>query len=135
MKKVLADTFYFFAFLNEDDAAHARADAFTATFTGEYITTGWVLTELADGLARPCQQRGLLAEVLKDLRGNPRVRMIPTTDSLLNEGIDLYVRRQDKEWSLTDCISFVVMQREGITDALTGDHHLEQAGFRALLKA
>ena len=40
----------------------------------------------------------------------------------------------DKEWTLTDCISFVVMQREGITDALTADHHFEQAGFVALLK-
>ncbi len=42
--------------------------------------------------------------------------------------------RPDKDWSLTDCISFVVMEEHGITDALTGDHHFEQAGFRALLK-
>ena len=47
---------------------------------------------------------------------------------------ELFHARLDKEWSLTDCISFVVMQREGITDALTGDHHFEQAGFTALLK-
>jgi predicted nucleic acid-binding protein len=133
MTKVFADTFYFFALLNQGDPAHVRAAEFTATFTGRYFTTGWVLTELADGLARPCQQRGLFAEVLKELRKN-RVRIIPSTDRLLNEGIDLYLRRKDKEWSLTDCISFVVMKRERITDALTGDHHFEQAGFRALLK-
>jgi uncharacterized protein len=46
----------------------------------------------------------------------------------------LYERRPDKSWSLTDCISFVVMQRDGISEALTGDHHFEQAGFVRLLK-
>jgi predicted nucleic acid-binding protein len=46
----------------------------------------------------------------------------------------LYVNRPDKQWSLTDCISFVVMEREGIADALTGDKHFEQAGFNVLLK-
>jgi predicted nucleic acid-binding protein len=40
----------------------------------------------------------------------------------------------DKEWGLTDCISFVVMQEQGLTDALTADHHFEQAGFTILLK-
>ena len=30
--------------------------------------------------------------------------------------------------------TFIVMQDRGITDALTADHHFEQAGFRALLK-
>jgi predicted nucleic acid-binding protein len=40
----------------------------------------------------------------------------------------------DKEWSLVDCISFVVMTDRKLTDALTGDHHFEQAGFNALLK-
>jgi len=50
-------------------------------------------------------------------------------------GLDrMYQRRPDKNWSLTDCISFVVMQDHGITEALTGDHHFEQAGFVALLK-
>jgi len=35
---------------------------------------------------------------------------------------------------LTDCISFVVMEESGITEALTGDHHFEQAGFVTLLR-
>lgn len=52
---------------------------------------------------------------------------------LFSEGLLLYRDREDKEWSLTDCISFVVMEREGLTEALTGDHHFEQAGYGALL--
>ena len=49
-------------------------------------------------------------------------------------GRQLYRERADKEWPLTDCISFVVMQEHGLAEALTADHHFEQAGFKALLK-
>jgi hypothetical protein len=48
-------------------------------------------------------------------------------------GLDLFADRPDKNWSLTDCVSFVVMHGEGLTEALTGDNHFEQAGFKALL--
>jgi uncharacterized protein len=53
---------------------------------------------------------------------------------LFSAGLELFRSRRDKEWSLTDCMSFVVMRERGITDALTNDHHFEQAGFRILLK-
>lgn len=55
------------------------------------------------------------------------------SDELFARGISLYNARKDKAWSLTDCISFVVMADEGLVDALTGDRHFEQAGFKALL--
>ena len=53
---------------------------------------------------------------------------------MFERGLDLFVNRPDKEWSLTDCISFVVMREHGLTEALTADHHFEQAGFVRLLK-
>ena len=133
MKTVFADSFYFFALANPNDPAHSRAVAFVKTFTGRMVTTGWVLTELADGWATP-KQRKFFVPMFAKFRANPNARIEPCTDQLLQEGIDLYHARPDKEWSLTDCISFVVMQREGITEALTGDKHFEQAGFVALLK-
>ena len=46
----------------------------------------------------------------------------------------MYVSHTDKEWSLTDCISFVVMRNRGIRRALTADAHFEQAGYAALLR-
>ncbi len=133
MKNVFADSFYFFALLNERDASHAKALELSTTFQGRMITTGWILTELGEGLANP-RQRSLFVAIYNDLKTQPNIVVVPCSDELLAEGIDLYARRLDKEWSLTDCISFVVMQREGITEALTGDHHFEQAGFIALLK-
>ena len=54
--------------------------------------------------------------------------------AIYDQGFALFSARLDKEWSMTDCISFAVMQREGLNEALTADHHFEQAGFVALLK-
>jgi predicted nucleic acid-binding protein len=48
--------------------------------------------------------------------------------------LDLFRRRSDKNWSLTDCSSFLIMQKMAISEALTYDLHFEQAGFRALLR-
>lgn len=134
MRTVFADSFYFFALGNRHDPAHAKALTFSQTFTGRLVTTGFVLVELADGCAGTAQRRAVAAEAVQELRNNPAVTIVPFTDPLFDEGLNLYQQRPDKEWSLTDCISFVVMQREGVTEALTGDKHFEQAGFVALLK-
>jgi hypothetical protein len=68
------------------------------------------------------------------LQQQKELAILPASRPLLEEGLVLYESRPDKEWSLTDCISFVVMQKERIAEALTGDRHFEQAGFVALLK-
>lgn len=67
------------------------------------------------------------------MRASPRTRIIPLDSRLLQRGLDLLARRADKNWSLTDCISFVVMEEEGIQEALTIDRDFEQAGFKAQL--
>jgi predicted nucleic acid-binding protein len=134
MRTVFADSFFYFALVNPNDPAHAKATAFTQGYTGRTVTTRCVLTELADGWSKPASRRAVFPQMLADLRASVATIIVPTTDQLWQEGVDLYERRPDKEWSLTDCISFVVMQREGITEALTGDKHFQQAGFVALLK-
>lgn len=134
MKTVFADTFYFLALLNPSDQAHAKAVAFTSGNTIRMVTTEWVLTELADGLAGSRRGRKEFLGTLADLQADADVTIVPGDPALMAEGVQLYAKRLDKEWSLTDCISFVVMQKQGITEAVTGDHHFEQAGFVALLK-
>ena len=62
------------------------------------------------------------------------VEIVPTSEELYQRAFQLYQSRADKEWGLTDCVSFVVMQDRGLSDALTTDKHFEQAGFRALLR-
>jgi len=62
-----------------------------------------------------------------------RLQVISDLEPWHSRGLALFGSRLDKDWSLTDCISFEVMSSYGITEALTGDHHFTQAGFRALL--
>ena len=132
MRTVFADSFYFFALLNDRDPVHEKAVAFVQSYHGRMVTTGWILTELGDGLANPANRPAFLA-TLDTLQADPNITVVGCGEELLAAGIDLFRQRPDKYWSLTDCLSFVVMQREGITEALTGDKHFEQAGFMALL--
>jgi uncharacterized protein len=71
---------------------------------------------------------------LESLETDPSIEVVLLTHSLYKLAFDLFKQREDKEWGLVDCISFIVMQDRGITDALTADTHFQQAGFRALLK-
>lgn len=132
MKTVFADTFFFLAILNPKDAAHQSSIAASRATCGRWITTAWVLTEVADAMALP-GNRTVYLKFLRTLEANRNVTIAPPTESLYRRGLEFYAERPDKEWSLTDCISFVVMQENAITDALTGDHHFSQAGFVALL--
>ena len=133
MRRVFADSFYFFAILNSRDPAHFRAMEFSRTRDEPIATTDWVLTELADGLATTSGRKAF-RRVVDDLEADRANLIVSANAELFEKGIELYDSRSDKQWSLTDCISFVVMSEEGIYEALTGDHHFEQAGFVALLK-
>lgn len=133
MRTVFADSYYFLALWNSQDQGHAKALAFTDADHEAMLTTDWIVVELADALSRPPNRETFLG-LFRDLQRQEHLTVIPASRELLDEGLDLYEDRPDKEWSLTDCISFVVMQGEGLTEALTGDKHFEQAGFVTLLK-
>jgi predicted nucleic acid-binding protein len=91
-----------------------------------------VLTELADGLADSLH-RSAFRRIVNDLQNDSEAIVIPPSQRLFEQGADLYNARKDKEWSLTDCISFIAMEQYSVREALTGDRHFEQAGFKALL--
>jgi len=72
---------------------------------------------------------------VRDLESDPSVQIVPASQVLFAAGFDLFARRPDKDWSLVDCISFMVMKKRRLNEALTTDQHFVQAGFRALLRA
>ncbi|MBI4579675.1 MAG: type II toxin-antitoxin system VapC family toxin [Planctomycetes bacterium] len=133
MTPCFADTFFFLALLNARDREHHDNARAANQVDRPVVTTYWVLLELADHLC-DADNRHLFGEVLDALRRDTRYEVIPADARLLDEAIELYRAREDKDGSLTDCTSFVIMNRRGMTEALTGDHHFEQAGFVAMLK-
>ena len=133
MRIVFADAYYYLAFVNERDAGHVAAIQFSQIYAGDTVTTEWVLMEVADALSDPWQ-RPIFLELLTRLNNEPGVTIIEASHELFDRGIALFSQRPDKSWSLTDCISFVVMEQYGLTESLTADHHFEQAGFVPLLK-
>jgi hypothetical protein len=132
--RVFADTAYFIALLNGKDSAHDAALHYSRQSFQQIVVTEFVLLELADAFSRPPDRADFLL-MDKHVRSTPSYTLIPASTELLRRGRDLFAARPDKEWSLTDCTSFIVMQETGLTDALTTDQHFTQAGFRALLVA
>src|SRR5438094_73846 len=114
MKAVFADTFYFLALLNKRDAAHGRAVAASRSAGLLLVTTEFVLIELADALCKP-QQRDEVLALWSVVETDPAFRLVSVTSDLIQNGKKLYRERPDKEWPLTDCISFVVMQEQGLS--------------------
>lgn len=130
---VFADAFALIAWLNPRDDAHAVVTAYLDGFTGRLVTTEWVLMELADALSAPTGRSTVVA-FLQAVRADPFFDVIGYDPLVYRAGFDLFAARPDKAWSLTDCISFAVMTQRGLSEALTADHHFEQAGFRAVFK-
>src|SRR5262245_16516121 len=127
------DTMYILALINPNDAWRAKALSWAERVSEPIVTTEAVLTEVADALCRSGHRRYAVLAI-KDLRADANVTCVPGGEALFKRGFELYSERPDKSWSLTDCLSFIVMRDRKITRALTGDVHFIQAGFQALLR-
>ena len=133
MTPIFIDTSFFVALALEDDALWRLAHAWLKVLQGPFVTTEFVLLEIGDSLSK-VHLRPVALNILSYAADDPMVTIVPADSNLFERGRALFQQRLDKEWSLTDCISFEVMREMKITDALTHDHHFAQAGFRALLR-
>lgn len=135
MNKFFLDTAYAIALSAVTDQYHQKAEILSRQIETEaipLITTRAVILEIGNALAK-LRYRAAAIELLDSLEEDLNVEIIPLSEELYSQAIELYRQRPDKEWGITDCISFVVMQDYGVTDALTTDEHFNQAGFKALL--
>ena len=135
MKKVFADSHYWIAIVNPRDQWAAAAKAARASLGDALIvTTDEVLTEFLAALRTGKHMRKQAARMVRLILENPNVRVVPQTRDSFLKGLNFYESRNDKEYSLIDCISMNVMRNESLSEVLTNDRHFEQEGYSVLIK-
>ena len=138
MNEVFVDTSGWASFFVRTEPHHAKAIELMTQWqqqNGRVVTTNYILSELAALFTSPLRvPRSTILDCIQTIRSRPWVEVVHIDPSLDEAAWKLFGDRLDKEWSLVDCASFVVMQQRGLTDALTADHHFEQTGFVRLLK-
>jgi uncharacterized protein len=130
---ILVDTSYLVALALPRDQLHARAFAWSQTIRTRLVVTEYVLWECVNFFSDQ-MNRARAETVVSHISDHAQYELIPATRGLFLRGYELHRNRPDKSWSLTDCISFLVMSQRRMQSALTYDLHFEQAGFEALLR-
>ncbi len=130
---IFVDTGYLLAALNPRDELFGRAQIWAQAVREPLITTEYVICELVNSLSAP-NDRLKAHAVVAEIQSSTSWELVHSNQALFSDGLLLHQQREDKHWSLTDCLSFVVMQQRNITQALAFDLHFEQAGSQALLR-
>ena len=130
---ILVDTGYFLALVQPRDELHQRAVSWANSISEPLLVSEYVIWETVNSLSVPAD-RPKAHLLISHLRTTPGYELVPASETLFEAGLQLHAARPDKAWSLTDCISFTIMEDRRIHRALAYDHHFEQAGFEALLR-
>lgn len=132
---MFADTAFWIALFRYRDQYHREARAWQGYIVrsgAALVTTEAVCWEWMNAMSGAAT-RGVAARAYEMIRLDPRIEVVACSLELRADALRLFSDRSDKDWSLTDCLSFVVMGHRNVQMALTPDHHFEQAGFRPVL--
>jgi len=137
MKQVFADTGFWIALLNPKDRWYEKAIAINKELEIEkttIVTSELVLIELLNFFGTfPSNIRQRTGLLVQNIQSHSTITIVSQTSLLFSKALELYLQRPDKQWSLTDCSSFLIMKELQITEALAHDKHFQQAGFITLL--
>ena len=135
MASYFADTSYWMAVSRQRDQYHLHAVAwnqFVIRTRSIVVTTEAVLWERLNAFS-DANTRAVAAEGYRRAHADARIEVVPFQPEPIGSAVQLYRARPDKSWILTDCLSFVVMERRQLTEALTTDRHFEQAGMKVMM--
>lgn len=131
--RVFVDTLFVVAQINQRDQYHVKAAELALEFEGyPLLVTDAVLLEIGNALAKSYREEA--AAVIENFLTSREVKIVRLTPELFDLAFAEYKKHRDKEWGMIDCTSFIVMRQENVHQALTFDHHFEQAGFEVLMR-
>ena len=137
MKRVFVDSHYWIAITNPKDQWAAKAKSASSELNDDdrLVTTHEVVIEFLNGLSKHGQNiKKVAIDVTNEILRNGRIEVVAQSKTSFSSGFQIFQKRLDKEYSLTDCISMKVMEEKNINEVLTNDHHFEQEGFVILIK-
>ena len=135
-RELFLDTSFAIALSSSSDDLHSAALRWAEILEANQprlVTTRAVMLEIGNALSKR-KFHGAAVQLLESLETDSNIEIVSLTDELYVSSFQLFRQRNDKDWGLTDCVSFVVMQRRNLNQALTADDHFRQMGFRALLR-
>ncbi len=132
-ERLFLDTAFIQALLNPRDDYHNQAKQLFPRIraASEVWITEAIFAEVGNALS--VFNRNGAVQFIQQCYRTDNIKVVSVDTALMMQALALYQSRSDKTWGLTDCISFVVMQQRNLSDAVTGDRHFVQAGFRALM--
>ena len=134
--KIFLDTAFAIALVSPKDAFHEKAVSLSKLLRqskSQLITTRAILIEIGNSLAKENERKAAI-EIIESIEADETITTVPVTEEIYKDAFNLFRSRLDKEWGLTDCISFTAMKKFEVAEALTSDHHFQQAGFTALMR-
>lgn len=138
MRRIFLDTSFLFAAFFPEDGMHVRSLALSDVLLKEsaqlYTTRGVLVEFLTLARKKGAHARVAVGEYVRSLLSDPRVKCIPDSEALFDAALDLYMRRGDKMYSMTDCMAMVVCGELEIREVLTYDEDFAREGFTALLR-
>ena len=132
---LFVDTGYVIALVSPRDRYHGAAVEWAARIKREnmlLLTSRAVQLEFGAALARP-PWRSVAVQLQEEMERDPEIEVAPLSEALFQTAFALFRSREDKGWSMTDCVSFTLMRERAIAAALSTDAHFVQAGFDAVL--
>jgi predicted nucleic acid-binding protein len=135
MKKIFIDTNAFIALYFKKDQFHHIATNIHRELlkNNDYVTSNYVIDETITGLVMKSSHADAV-EFFEDIKKSTFIDIIYINDTLEHDSFNLFKKLSDKEFSFTDCTSFLIMKHFKIKTAFTNDHHFEQMGFEILIK-
>ena len=133
MNTVFGDSSYWIALINPKDDLHAKADQLSKQYQS-ILTSEMVFAEVAAFFAKRKHLRWVVVSVIRELRGNIHCEIVPQTHEQFNQAIAHYEEHDDKEWSLVDCSSMLLMKSRRIDEVLSHDLHFQQAQMTSLMR-